>query len=129
MRTFILLIPRCPIWKSFKVFFVTTACTTTRSTYINMPLHVENILVLTFWFINSFLIWFMNLSNFVFNFISTSVTGSSLTVLNKTFLTSIAELNKTMTIYSSVSVLFGINLDNPFACVISYDGKNFILNK
>ena len=61
IRAFILLIPGCPVWKSSKIFFVKTEVMTTRSPYINMPLHVENILfVLTFWFINSFLDWLMN---------------------------------------------------------------------
>ena len=54
----------------------------------------------------------MNFSNFVLNFISSNVTGSSLTVLNKTYYTSISDFNETMTVSSSSSVFFGINLDN-----------------
>ena len=98
---------RVPGRKSYKIFFVKTAGMTTRCPYVNMPLHVENILlVLTFWFISSFLVWLMNLSNFVLNFISSSVTGSSLTVLNKTHLTSISDFNEAMTVSSSGYVFF-----------------------
>ena len=95
-----------------------------------MPLRVENkFFVLTFSFINSFLLRLMNLSNFALNFISSCVTGSSLTVLNKKYFTSISDIYEAITVSSSSSVLFGINLDNPYACEISFDGKNSILNE
>ena len=71
----------------------------------------------------------MNLSNFVLNFISSSVTGSSLTVLNKTYFTSISDLNEAITVSYRGFGFFGINLDNPSACVISFDGKNSISNE
>ena len=71
----------------------------------------------------------MNLSNFVLNFISSSVTGSSSTVLNKTYFTSISNFNEAMTVSSSGYVFFGINLDNPSICAIFFDGKNSILNE
>ena len=105
-----------------KFFFVKTVGMTTHFPYINMLLQVENILfVLTFWFINSFLVWLRNLSNFISS-------GSSLAVLNKTYFMFISDLNEAMT-FSSGSVFFGINLDNSSACVISFDGKNSILNE
>ena len=129
-RNFILLITGCPVWKSYKISFVKTVGMITRSPYINMPLRVENkFFVLTFSFINSFLLRLMNLSNFALNFISSCVTGSSLTVLNKKYFTSISDIYEAITVSSSSSVLFGINLDNPYACEISFDGKNSILNE
>ena len=113
-----------------KFSLLKTTGMTTCSLYINMLLYVENILfVLHFWFINSFLVWLMNLSNFVLNFISFSVTRSSLIVLNKTYFTSISDLNEAMTVFPSGSVFFGINLGNPSACAISFDGKNSLLNE
>ena len=71
----------------------------------------------------------MNLANFVLNFISSNVTGSSLTVLNKTYFTSIFDFNEALTVSPSGSEYFGINLDNPAASAISFDGKNSILNE
>ena len=42
---------------------------------------------------------------------------------------SILDLNEAMTVSSSSSGFFGINLDNPSTCAISFDGKNSILNE
>ena len=69
----------------------------------------------------------MNLSNIVSDFISSSVTGCSLTVLNKTYFISISDFNEAMSVSSSGSEFFGINLDIPSACAISFNGKNSIL--
>ena len=57
------------------------------------------------------------------------VTGSILAVLNKIYFTSISDFNEAMMVSSSGSVFFGINLDNPSACMISFYGKNSILNE
>ena len=42
---------------------------------------------------------------------------------------SISDLNEAMTVSSSGSVFFGINLDKSSTCAISFDGKNSILNE
>ena len=48
----------------------------------------------------------MNLSDFVLNFISSSLTGSSLTVLNKMYFTSISDFNEAMMVSSSSFCIF-----------------------
>ena len=113
-KDFILVIPRCPVWKSFDFFFSDTYITT-RSPYNKIQSQEEKVFLWFDFLFTAHVFFFsvINLSNLALNLFS-EVTGNSFTVLH-----SIPVLNAAITVFFKETLSSEISLDNPSACPIS----------
>ena len=127
MRTFILFLPGCPVWKSLKILFCNFFGITTLSLYRRTLSHSENTSGTFSFFAVIFCLILVIKSSFIASLISSSVKGSSLMVSAIMFLIS-QSVRKAATILSSKgSLYFGTNRDSSSAWLICFDGRYSML--